>query len=183
MFSTFRLWTGLALLLTLCLGSGAQRVEAHGGGTAQLANAEAGPYWVSVWTQPHPARVGQWHVTVAVSEPPEGSQGRGEPGPPVLDATVAIRLEPLDRAGEAQVALATHQDSANKIFYEADLELPAEGRWQVEVAVDGAAGSGSSGFELQVLPASRLNINWAWIGGLGLVVLAAAWFFVGGRGR
>ena len=43
---------------------------AHGGGTSQLSNAEAGPYRVFAWTTPEPWRAGEVHVTVAVTLPP-----------------------------------------------------------------------------------------------------------------
>jgi hypothetical protein len=90
-----------------------------------------------------------------------------------LDATVHVQFTALDYAGETLTGRATHEDAANKLFYETDLELPKVGRWQVEIAVEGSEGSGSATFEAQVAPPAAFN--WTWIGGLGVVALAAIW--------
>ena len=143
---------------------------AHGGGVVQLANAEAGPYLVSVWTQPDPPKVGTWHVTVAVVEP----SAPGETGDPVLDAAVTIRLVSMEQNGETLTAPATRQGATNKLFYEADLELPTEGQWRVEVFVEGPAGAGETSFEITASsPAS--GINWALVGGIALTLVAGGW--------
>ena len=144
----------------------------------QLANAVVGPYRVSVWTQPEPLRVGTMHISVAVSEPPEAGR-EGEVGAPVLDATVRVRLEPLRGEGGAITVFATHEAAVNKILYETDLELPSEGQWRVEVFVDGPAGSGSGAFDVRVLPPSRLN--WALVGGAGLLLLTLYWLVWGAK--
>jgi hypothetical protein len=160
-------------LLALVLSLSPDIAWAHGGGVPQLTNAEAGPYWVSAWTSPDPLRVGQAYITVAVSKPTAGTVGRSEAGPPVLDAAVLVEFEPLDYDGEGLAVPATHGDAANKLFYEADLDLPETGRWGVVVSVVGPDGKGSAGFETQVSPPS--GFNWMWIGGLGLIALATVW--------
>jgi hypothetical protein len=146
---------------------------AHGGGTPRLTNVDAGPYWVSVWTQPDPLRVGQAHITVAVSEPTDTGSARREAGLPVLDANVEVQVKPLDHAGETLAVQATHEGASNKLFFEADVDLPEKGRWQVIVAVNGPEGAGSASFEAQV--SSPSAFNWNWIGGLGLGALAGVW--------
>lgn len=153
----------------------AKAARAHGGGVPRLTNAEAGPYWVSVWTQPDPLRVGQAHITVAVSEPVRSTAGRQEAGPPVLGAEVQVQFRPLDHSGDTLQVLATHEGAANKLFYEADLELPETGHWAATVSVEGAAGSGSAGFEAMV--SQPQSTNWLWIGGLGLGTLVVLWMF------
>jgi hypothetical protein len=153
----------------------AQVAEAHGGGVPRLTNAVAGPYWVSVWTQPDPLRVGQAHITVAVSQPAPSVAGRQEAGPPLLGADVQVQFRPLDHAGETLQVRATHEGATNKLFYEADLDLPETGRWEVLVIVKGDAGSGAAGFEAEVSAARPTN--WLWIGGLGLGALAVLWMF------
>ncbi|MFQ5611033.1 MAG: hypothetical protein ACE5H9_02765 [Anaerolineae bacterium] len=169
----------MLLLLVLGLGQTIRPAGAHGGGTPQLTNAEVGPYWVSVWTQPDPARVGEWHITVAVAEPPSPGSATNEAGPPVLDATVSVRLTSLERPGQTIMALATHEDAANKLFYEADLDLPRGGQWRASVDVQGPAGGGQASFELQVLPGERSSgLAWAAWGGAGLAVLALGWLVV-----
>jgi hypothetical protein len=146
---------------------------AHGGGVPQLVNADAGPYWVSVWTQPDPLRVGQAHITVAVSEPSETGEARREAGAPVLNAQVQVQFIPLDHDLEPLTVSATHEEAANKLLYEADLTLPETGRWQAFITVDGPASVGSVDFEAQVFPPQRSN--WTWIGGLGGAALLAVW--------
>ncbi len=160
-------------ILTLCflLGMGlplaVSTAWAHGGGTPQLANADAGPYWVSVWTQPDPLQVGEAHITVAVSEPGVAHDGHREAGAPVLDAVVELRFERLDRPGETATALATHEGAANKLFYEADLAFPDAGHWDVRILVQGPDGEGSASFDSQV--SSPNSFNWPYVIGLGLL--------------
>ena len=159
----------LAIILALSTGV----AWAHGGGVVRLTNVEAGPYWVSAWSEPDPLRVGQAHISVAVSKPTESGEGYREAGPPVLDATVQVQFTAVDHNGETLMGRATHEGATNKLFYEADLELPKAGRWQVKIAVEGPEGSGSATFEAQVAPPTAFN--WTWIGGLGVVALAAVW--------
>ena len=164
----------IILFLILTFGGLAGVAQAHGGGGApHLSNAVVGPYRVSAWTQPSPLRAGNMHVSIAVSEPP-ASNAAAEAGSPVLDAIVNVRLNPVDQTGETLAAPATHQNATNKLFYEADLTVPAEGQWQVTILVEGPAGSGHANFQIEVLPPSPFN--WAfWGGGLALVLLAAGW--------
>jgi hypothetical protein len=153
---------------------------AHGGGTPQLNNAEAGPYLVSVWTEPDPIRVGEFHVTVAVLEPPEPSPSGREDGNLVLDATVQVDVKPINQAGQTLVAYATRENAVNKLLYEADLELPSEGQWRVDIQVEGPAGIGNAGFDIEAAaPRSVINAS-GWLpgpvwAGLGLVLLAVGW--------
>jgi hypothetical protein len=167
---------GLALLLAFA----APAASAHGGGAPQLVNAEAGPYWVSVWTQPDPIRVGEFHVTVAVSEAPQPGAGTREAGELVLDATVLVQAAPVSQGGETLIAPATRDNAVNKLFYEADLPLPAEGPWQVDIQVSGRAGAGDVGFGIEALPPSAvstlLGLGWPLWAGLGLVLVAAGWW-------
>lgn len=169
-------WLGLALILLFAPRS----IQAHGGGVPQLINAEAGPYWVSVWTQPDPIRVGDFHVTVAVSEAPKPGASTREAGELVLDATVLVQAEPVSQVGETLVAPATRDNAVNKLFYEADLTLPAEGLWRVDIQVNGAAGAGNAGFDIEALPPSAFNtllrFGWPLWAGLGLVLVAAGWW-------
>lgn len=169
---TFR----LILLLILMFGYSVCDVSAHAGGVPQLSNAEAGPYRVSVWTQPDPLRMGRIDIVVAVTEPPASDATIEEAGALVLDAIVKVGLKQMGQEVETLTAFATHEASTNKLYYEAILELPAEGRWQVNISVEGAAGSGNAGFEVQVLP--PLGFNWFLLGGFGLVLLATGWIII-----
>ncbi len=167
--------TGLALILLSAVGP----ARAHGGGTLQLNNVDAGPYQVSVWTEPEPIRVGELHVTVAVVEAIQADAGARPAGDLMLDATIRVQVEHVGQTEETLVAFATRENAVNKLFYEADLHLPAEGQWQVVVAVEGPEGTGSVDFTIEVLPPSglrRLQLQrWPLWGGLGLVLIATIW--------
>jgi hypothetical protein len=173
---------GLALSLIgliLFLSFAAHPVQAHSGGTPQLTNAEAGPYRVSVWTGPDPVRAGELHVSVAVVESTEPGASQEEIGNLVLNATVQVRVEPIGQTGDALIAYATHENAVNKLLYEADLDLPAEGQWRVTIQVEGPAGAGSAAFEIEALPTSPSNIflavPWPVWAGLIVAVFAIGW--------
>jgi hypothetical protein len=156
------------------------RVQAHGGGTPQLTNADAGPYWVSVWTQPEPLRAGEVHVTVAVSEPGETNTSGREAGAPVLGADVQVEFSRTASSsekapGQPIFVYATHESAANKLLYEADLTLPTSGEWQVRVTVEGPAGQGSANFRATVR--AEQSSNWTWVLVLGPAAIAAVWIW------
>jgi hypothetical protein len=176
-------WLGLALILLFA----PRPIQAHGGGTPRLINAEAGPYWVSVWTDPDPIRVGEFHVTVAISEAPEPGAGTREAGDLVLDATVLVRADPVGQGGETLAAAATRDNAVNKLFYEADLRLPAEGQWRVDIQVDGATGTGNASFDIEASSPPAFNtpfsLGWPLWAGLGLVLAAGGWWVQTSRHR
>ncbi len=128
--------------IVIAFGLTVMPVWAHGGGAPQLVNAEAGPYRVSLWTQPDPLQAGEVHFTVAVTAPPPQGAGANRTGPPIPDAVVNLHLTPLDAAAQAVDIAATHKNAVNKLFYEADTILPTAGRRQVIVQVNGPDGAG-----------------------------------------
>lgn len=154
-------------VLFFLLVAGAPAALAHGGGTPQLENAAAGPYVVSAWTSPHPPRVGAYHVTVSVARLGEG----GAAGEPVLGADVMVRLTARAGGGEALTARASNEAAENKLFYEADVTLPAPGVYDVQVTVDGTDGRGEAAFPIEVQEGG--GVNWGLVGaaGVGLVVV------------
>lgn len=140
----------LPLLLALLLP--VKWTFAHGGGALQVANAPIASYQLSVWTNPATARAGQpLHVTVGVA-----AAGTGEP---VLDAAITVDL--LAENGDVvQTAVATTEQSVNRLFYEADLSGTAAGTYKVQITLAGSEGSGTLSFPLFVKPISI----WPWIG-------------------
>ena len=140
-------------------------VLAHGGGELQVANAPIAAYQVSVWTNPPTARANQpIHVTVGVATAVSGE--------PVLDAVVEVSI--LNASGEAvSTAAATTEQSANRLFFEADLAGIPVGAYEVSVEVAGSEGSGMLTFPLEVRPSSI----WPWLGG-ALVGLGAIWLVI-----
>ncbi len=154
---------GVALVVAMLFLAGT--VLAHGG-TPRLTRAPAGPYAVSVWTQPATPRVGTLDVSVAVMRPQDGT--------PVLDAVVHLTAEPLAHAGNPVTVVATPGTGGNRFLFYADLELPSPGAWRVTVSVSGAAGQGRAVFGVQVRSRGQ---RWSLLGGImaGIVLLWLAW--------
>lgn len=155
----------LALSLLPLVLTAATPAWAHGGGTAQLTQAPAGPYEVYAWTNPNPVRVGTMHVTVALTDPATDE--------PVLGVPVQIIAQPAD--GAAVSSAATHDNATIKTYYETDLEMPSTGRWQVTVAFQAPPGSGEARFDVDVQP--KAFDNWLLVGVAGLALLIGGWFF------
>lgn len=164
------LWRTGCLILFLIWQS---PVQGHGGGVLQLFNAEAGPYWVSVWTAPKPLQTGKVHITVAVVEPPE-DRSQPEQGKPVLGATVQLLAQAANGVERIET-VATHEQAVNKFFYEADLELETVGMWQFEITVSGALGQGVVQFEQTV--SSPSAAKWIFTGVAGLAILLGGWLW------
>jgi len=150
-----------------------QPLRAHGGGAPVLTNATAGPYLVSAWMQPDPLRVGEVHLTVAVTETPAPDAPPGEGGPPVLEATVGVQARFLGGNISPIVTKATHEEAVNKILYETDFHIPQAGKWEITLAIEGPNGPAETRFTVDVLPVSRRN-GWL-IGGAAVVVLLIGW--------
>lgn len=147
----FRLCLGLLLLLAL---SWPYLATAHGSGTLRLANVAAGPYHLSAWSAPEPARVGDFHISVAVDEPKAGNSSAAS-SPSTLAVQVAM-TSIAQRSGNLRQQ-ATLQTTFFQSYYESYFTIPATGRWQVTVNVTGSAGAGAAQFTLDVLPAQRIN--------------------------
>ena len=160
----------LAFIITINCFS--QVVWGHGGGTPQLTNTQAGPYWVSVWTQPDPLLVGDVHFTISVAEPPASDSTQNEAGNPVLEATVYLRFTSLTASNQSFTMQATHEDAVNKIFYEADVDISESGEWQVTVLVDGPGGPGEATFNLEVQ--SKSQSSWVVFWGIGIFLVITA---------
>jgi hypothetical protein len=118
------------------------------------------------------------HFTIAVTEPPAPDATSQEAGVPIPDATVTLKLTPP--TGEP---LTLPVPPANTLFYEVDLQLPADGRWQAEVSVKGPDGGGQANFELEVEPAPSMLTWWLLAGGAGLIFAVAVWLGMKRKGQ
>ncbi len=119
----FDIWLLFIILCGLVFPS--RMVDAHGGGIPQIANAPIGEYVISVWTDPEPLRAGTVHVTV----------GLAQESAAVLNRAVNISIVPLGN-GQPIEAVATHENSANKFLYEADLQINRPGDYRFVVQID-----------------------------------------------
>jgi hypothetical protein len=153
-------WLGLALLASLLPAA----AWAHGGGTPRLTASPAGPYRVYAWSEPEPWRAGEVHLSLAVTLPGDGTET------PVTDAQLAVTFTPAADPQGQFVVQATRQSALNDYYYEADTELPAAGDWQITIAVNGPAGSGSTGFDISAAPPRTLNWTLV-IGGAGILMI------------
>ena len=99
----------------------------HGdGGIVQVSELD-GPWRITLFSSPTPLRAGPIDLSIMVQRP--------ETDESVLDATVHLMLQPMDGQGDSILVEATRRDATNKLLYAALLDLPASGRWQVDVAV------------------------------------------------
>lgn len=148
--------------------------DAHGTGTPQLLNAPAGPYLLSVWTDPDPLRADEAHVVVAVVEPATQEFI-------VSDVVVTVRLRLL---ADPTVELATTagSDDTNRLLFAAEFnDQVTPGRWQVGVSAAGARGASDEvTFEIDVAPAR--GFNWLWLGVGGLAAAVLLWVLASMRG-
>jgi hypothetical protein len=181
------------LPIALCVGTLASLLSAtftppasaHGGGTPRLTAAPVGPYRLYAWSDPEPWRVGQVHLSLAVTQPnPDSNSNQVEI--PVTDVDITVTFTPLidngannEGAAPAPVVFkAVNQEFLGAIYYEADPVLSYEGDWQINVAVTGEEGSGDVDFPMETL--AERTLNWTLIvgaGGLLIVILAliAVW--------
>ena len=148
--------------------------RAHGTGTPQLLNAPAGPYLLSVWTDPDPLRADEAHVVVAVVQPDTQEFI-------VSDVAVTVRLRSLADPTVELVAVAGSDDT-NRLLFAAEFnDQVTPGRWQVGVSAAGALGASDEvTFEIDVAAARGFNWLWLGVGGLGAAVLL--WLLASMRG-
>ncbi|MGO9921998.1 MAG: hypothetical protein ACLQIB_45790 [Isosphaeraceae bacterium] len=124
------------------------------GGSLRFSAVQGG-YRISVFTAPAPFRQGPVDISVLVQDP-----GTGE-----LMASTRVTVR-MTKAGQAALEYpATAEAATNKLFRAAQFELPASGRWEWRVEVDGSGGLAVVSGELEAAAASpRWQELWIWIG-------------------
>jgi hypothetical protein len=153
------------------------QTNAHGG-RLRCELAPAGPYVVSVWTTPDPARVGVLDFSASIL--------RSDTRQPVsvqMRLTARATSTPGFIEGVGLREAGGFFDFLAPPLYHVKVELPAQGRWHVSVSVTGAAGHGDTGFDMDVAPA--LRVPWGVIAASAAVavLLLATWFVVNGEAR
>ncbi len=130
--------------------------QAHGIGQPRVLNEPAGPYMLSVWTDPIPLRADETHVVVAVIEPETREMI-------VAGVEVVVTMIPVTYPAGAQ-RMAAGKDNANQLLYAAVFnDRVTEGVWRVVVQAIGERGTSDEvTFEVEVGPAR--TSNWLWIG-------------------
>lgn len=132
-------------------------LDARGdGGTVRLSE-QIGAYRVTVFTAPTPVQAGAVDISVLVQDAVTGELA--------TDVPIWITLTPAGQRNGPLRAVATRQAATNKLFRAFTFELPAPGRWRVEIEMAGTGGSARSQFDLVVgEPPPRWLELWLWIG-------------------
>jgi len=139
---------GLLILATAC------RPVCADGGSLRFS-AVRGSYRISVFTAPTPFRKGPVDISVLVQD-----RGTGE-----LMASTRVTVRMTKPGQPAIECLATAEAATNKLFRAAQFELPAPGRWEMQVQVEGPHGLAAIGGELEAAAAlPRWHEMWGWIG-------------------
>src|SRR5262249_11263998 len=124
-------------------------------GGSVLLSEKKSDYRITVFSSPSPLRAGPVDISVLVQDVLTGQ--------PVGHAQVAVRMIQI---GQPPLEYPATQDVAtNKLLYAAQFELPAAGRWELEVQVEGLQGSAAVACEVEAterLP--RWHSLWPWIG-------------------
>ncbi len=149
------IWPCFVLLAWLFAGLDNGSVRADGG-AVQLSE-RVGLYRITVFTAPVPLRAGPVDVSVLVQDAATGS--------PMSDVRVQVSAGPAGSEGAWLHFPATKEAATNKLFFAALFDLPASGRWQVEVNVEGPHGPAQTRFAVEAGPPPP---RWAelgfWIG-------------------
>jgi hypothetical protein len=159
----FEPWVSLLIaglnLAGLVAGPLCMPVRADGG--LLRFSAKKSGYQISVFTAPTPIRVGTVDISAFVQDASTGN--------PIKDVRVTIRM--TRKEIPALESPATTEAATNKLFRAAQLELPAPGRWQMQVQVQGPHGLAVIGGDVDVAEAlPRWRQMWPWIGWPALVI-------------
>lgn len=123
-------------------------------GGAIVGHEETAELAVTVFAAPVPLRAGLVDISVLVQS------ARDEVA--VLDADVEVTLS--SGGGVVDRARADHGGATNRLFYAAQIEIPAPGAWRLDVAVEHETAEASLQAVLEAAPglatASRF---WPWL--------------------
>lgn len=162
---------GIGMFVLLLLLAAPLLLHANGG-TLRVANAEVGPYWVSVFTDPTPVRVDTLDVSVLITEIGESEVVPG--------LNVRVFAEPVEHAGAAHDLPATREAADDPRYYAAKFRLGSTGRWRLSVEVEGDDGDGATAFEVEAGELRLLDRPLVLIFVSLLPLLLAAWWFLRG---
>lgn len=138
------------------------------GGTV-LFRGPAGPFEITVFGSPTPLRIGAADLSVLVKRTAEATT--------VLDANVTLHLvKSVDGRIIEVTARPTHEQASNKLLYAANMRIPSNGSWRVDVLVkQGSASAELSGRMFALPPQPPLMKYWAYF---ALVPLLAILFAI-----
>jgi hypothetical protein len=131
------------LLVLTAIAAAAPRARADGGQVQY--SGTAGPYRVTVFTQPVPLRAGPADFSVLVQDPRTGDV--------LLDGSVRIDVVALDPPGATIPVMPSRAAATNKLLRAAMVHLPAGGKYHALVVVAAARGAAQAEFNFEAAPA------------------------------
>jgi hypothetical protein len=138
---------GVSFLGTWC-------APAYADGGSVLLSEKIGDYRITVFGSPWPFRAGPVDISVLVQDAVTGQ--------PLPQARVTVCMI---KTGQPVLEYPATQDAAtNKLLHAAHFELPASGRWRLEVRVEGLEGSAVVAGEVEAAePLPRWHSLSPWI--------------------
>jgi hypothetical protein len=133
-----------------------------------LFRKQAGPFVITVFSDPSPIRAGRADVSVMVQKP--GDQNA------VLDAVVTLKLKRSAGGTITEiVAPATHARATNKLLYAANMTAPSAGEWELSAVVKQGNATATASSEISVLPQESPRATyWPYVVMVPLAVLLFA---------
>ena len=114
------------------------------GGAVQFRGT-AGAFEITMFSSPTPVRIGTADLSVLVKKTAGDA--------PVLDADVTLHLV---KAADGKIievtAHPTHNQATNKLLYAANMRIPSNGSWRVDVLVKQGANAAAMSGRMFVLP-------------------------------
>jgi hypothetical protein len=137
-------------------------------GGAVLFRGPAGPFDVTVFGSPTPVRIGTSDLSVLVKKTAGDAT--------VLDADISLHLvKSIDGKIIEVTARATHDKATNKLLYAANMRIPANGSWRVDVLVKQGGTAAQLSGRMSVLPPQPpLMKYWAYFALLPLIAILFA---------
>ena len=131
-------------------------VVASADGGVVRAREVSGPFMITIFTASDPLRAGPIDVSVLIQD--------SKSGEPILNATVDLTLQPVERDSPGLRARATHEQATNKLLQAAVLNIPAAGRWGLRAVARRGPEEATVFTGLQVAPpAPRLAAIWPYL--------------------
>ncbi|MEJ2013311.1 MAG: hypothetical protein P8X64_13930 [Anaerolineales bacterium] len=163
------------LILLLAIAALTQPVAASGPGTGgrrvQLDNYATGPYLLRAVTSPTPPRQGDFNVEVRVTN--------AETGVVITEATVTIKIEPVNHEGTPLEEQGTHAYAPLPEEYAAHVPPDTTGLWLVTIRVETELGVGEASFYQQVTaPSSIGGVLSVGLPFAGLLLLVLFFFYM-----
>jgi hypothetical protein len=144
-----------SVLLSICAFDSLPSVAMADGGAVRLLE-RIGNYQIAVFTAPTPLRAGPVDISVLLQN--------ADTHESISSARVTIKATQQDQPDVTISHLATTDAATNKLFQAAIFEIPAAGRWELEVVVEGSLGKAQTRTELQVAePLPPYIALWPWV--------------------